>query len=217
MTRKRWDLASAKEEASKYRTVRDFKEGGRGAYKWAVRNNEMRALRKCLLGAGKPNGYWSEERCMGIALKYDSLSVFLANELTCYKRAHENGYLPKITAHMDRSILGVCDNDAVYCWIVNGSANDDLVSPMPGHKLCKVGVTSVRLGEQRPTQCALANAMSMSLIGIMETRKGEATDYEKLLLSLGTEAGVPQHCDGYTEFRIFTDEEVNEIERLLCA
>jgi len=216
MKRVKWDYASVKEEAGKYSTVRSFKEGSRGAYKWAQRNGVIAEV-VAKTRKHKPNGYWSEERCMEISLKYESLSDFLASEMTCYKRAHENGFLHKITAHLDRSEVGVCDNDAVYCWIVTDSANDDLVSPMPGHNLCKVGVTSQRLGEQRPTLCASDNGMGMSLIGIMETRKGEATDYEKLLLSLGTEAGVPQHYDGYTEFRIFTDEEVNEVEQLLCA
>ena len=33
-----WDIASVTQEARKYRTVREFKYGTPGAYKWAVRN-----------------------------------------------------------------------------------------------------------------------------------------------------------------------------------
>jgi len=216
MARIRWDYASVKEEARKYSRTVDFKSGSRGAYDWAERNGVLKEMTANYQpgGARRKN---TRERIVQLASGFSTFKDFVNAHPTAVSAACKYDCYD-VLDHLERSSdRGVRDNDAVYCWVVTGAANDDLMSPMPGHKLCKVGVTSARLGDSRPRQCAHDNAMSMGLIGIMETREGEATDYEKLLLSLGTEAGVPQGYDGYTEFRIFSDEEVNEIERLLCA
>ena len=216
MPRRKWCWGSVCAEAGKYTTVRAFKYGSPGAYGWAERNDVLEGIKLRLAGRGKPNGYWSEEHCMGIALGYEFLADFIANELTCYKRAQENGFLHKITAHMDRSQSGG-DYDAVYCWVVTSAANDDVVSPMPGYQLCKVGLTSARLGDKRPVLCSEKNKMGMELVGIMQTPAGRAIDYERLMKSTGTYAGVPDHYDGYTEFRIFSDSELDDMRQLLCA
>ena len=218
MKRVKWDYASVKEEAGKYSRTIDFKRGSRGAYDWAERNGVVKEVT-----AGYPPGTagarrkYTREYVRELASTFVTFKAFFAAYPVAVCKASTYGYYDELD-HLERSTEhAVTDNDAVYCWVVTDAANDDLVSPMPGHRLCKIGVTSARLGDQRPALCAAKNSMSMELIGIMETRKGEATDYERLLLSLGTEAGVPHHYDGYTEFRIFTDEEVNKIERLLCA
>ena len=215
MARTKWNWELVQEEAKKYEGVRAFKVGSSGAYEWAERNGILAEVTGPIR-AHKPNGYWSEERCMETALGYESLAEFIASELTCYKRASENGFLYKITAHIDRSQSGG-DYDAVYCWVVTGAANDDVVLALPGYNLCKSGLTSARLGDKRPTLCSEKNGMGMELVGVMQTPAGRAADYEKLMLSLGAEAGVPSHYDGYTEFRIFSDSELDDIRQLLCA
>jgi hypothetical protein len=42
MSRRQWDWSSVQEEAQKYTTVRGFKEGSFGAYKWAERNGVLK-------------------------------------------------------------------------------------------------------------------------------------------------------------------------------
>ena len=42
MTRRRWDFESVTAEARKYTKVIDFKEGSRGAYKWAERHDVLK-------------------------------------------------------------------------------------------------------------------------------------------------------------------------------
>ena len=109
------------------------------------------------------------------------------------------------------------DYDAVYCWVVTSAANDDIIAPMPGYHLCKVGLTSARLGGRRPVMCSEKNEMGMELVGIMQTPLGKAGAYERLILSTGSRAGVPDNYDGYTEFRIFSDAELDDVRQLLCA
>lgn len=44
MSRTVWDWPSVEAEAKKYKTVRAFKEGSRGAYRWAERNGVLREV-----------------------------------------------------------------------------------------------------------------------------------------------------------------------------
>ena len=44
MTRRKWDFESVTAEARKYTKVTDFKNGSRGAYKWAERNDVLRDI-----------------------------------------------------------------------------------------------------------------------------------------------------------------------------
>ena len=163
-------------------------------------------------------GYWADKQnVIDEALKYNTRADWDRGHRMSYNAAWKGGWLddPEVTGHMKR--LNGHDNDAVYCWVVTSAANDDVVAAMPGYNLCKVGVTSAKLGDDRPKSCSRDNGMGMELVGIMRTPIGKARNYEGLMLSRGTDAGVPDHYDGYTEFRIFSDSELDDMRQLLCA
>jgi len=216
MARARWNWELVQEEAQTYHSVTDFKCGSRGAYKWAVRNDVLKEVTAHMPPRGSRRMY-TREYVAALASGFFWFKDFVEAHPVAVSKAFEHGYYD-VLDHLERSAnRGVRDNDAVYCWVVTGAANDDVVSTLPGYNLCKVGVTSARLGDQRPTLCSAKNGMGMELVGVMQTPAGRAADYEKLMLSLGAEAGVPNHYDGYTEFRIFSDAELGDMRQLLCA
>lgn len=165
-----------------------------------------------------PKGHWKvKQNVIDQAAKFQFKADWFRGHPSSYQSAQRLNWLddPEVTGHMDTR--ATTDNDAVYCWVVTGAANDDVLTAMPGYHLCKVGMTSAKLGDERPTKCANENGMGMDLIGIMQTPPGRATDYERLMLSTGSAAGVPSHYEGYTEFRIFSDSELDDMRQLLCA
>ena len=212
----KWDWDSVQAEAKKYDTVTAFKYGSSGAYEWAIRHEVLKEVTAHVPPRGNRRKY-TREYVSELASGFATFKDFAAAHPTAVSKAHEHGYYD-VLDHLERSDAhGVRDYDAVYCWVVTGAANDDVVSIMPGYNLCKVGVTSARLGDSRPTKCAHDNRMGMELVGIMRTPAGKALSYERLMRSLGSDAGVPSHYDGYTEFRIFSDAELDDIRQLLCA
>ena len=216
MGKRRWAWGSVQEEAKKYSSVTAFKYGSNGAYEWAVRHDMVKEVTSHMAPRGNRRKY-TREYVAELALGFTTLADFVAAHPTAVSKAFTHGYYD-VLDHLERSAnRGVRDNDAVYCWVVTGAANDDVVSPLLGYNLCKVGVTSARLGDQRPALCSDKNGMGMELVGVMQTPAGRATDYERLMLSLGADAGVPSHYDGYTEFRIFSDAELGDMRQLLCA
>ena len=165
-----------------------------------------------------PKGHWKvKQNVIDQAAKFHFKADWYRGHPSSYQSAQRLGWLndPEVTGHMDTR--ATTDNDAVYCWAVTSAANDDVVSTMPGYHLCKVGMTSAKLGDDRPVKCSNENGMGIDLIGIMQTPSGRATDYERLMLSMGSAAGVPSHYEGYTEFRIFSDSELDDMRQLLCA
>jgi hypothetical protein len=216
MSNVKWNWESVQAEAKKYATVTGFKAGSRGAYAWAERNNMVKEATAFMAPLGSRRMY-TREYVAFLSQPFNYFSDFVAAHPVAVSKASEHGFYD-VLDHLERSAnRGVRDGDAVYCWVVTGAANDDVLSPLPGYNLCKVGVTSARLGDQRPTLCSAKNGMGMELVGVMRTPAGRATDYEKLMLSLGSDAGVPSHYDGYTEFRIFSDAELGDMRQLLCA
>ena len=214
--RVQWNWELVQEEARKYEGITEFKYGSPGAYKWAVRHDVIDEVTSHMPPKGSRRKY-TREYVAKLASGFTTLKEFVAAHPVAVSKAHTHGYYD-VLDHLERSEESACsDFDAVYCWVVTSAANDDVVSPMPGHHLCKVGLTSARLGDKRPVLCAEKNGMGMELVGVMQTPAGRATDYEKLMLSLGADAGVPGHYDGYTEFRIFSDSELDDMRQLLCA
>lgn len=211
-----WCWQSVQEEAKKYDSYTAFKNGSRGAFKWAVRNGVINEVTSHMPPKGSRRKY-TREYVAKLASGFTTFKEFVAAYPTAVSKAHGHGYYD-VLEHLERSDEHACsDFDAVYCWVVTSAANDDVVSPMPGYHLCKVGLTSARLGDKRPALCAEKNRMGMELVGIMQTPAGRAIDYERLMKSTGTDAGVPDHYDGYTEFRIFSDSELDDMRQLLCA
>ena len=212
----KWNWELVQEEAKKYDSVTAFKYGSRGAFKWAVRHEVLREVTAHMPPKGSRRKY-TREYVAELASGYDTFSDFVEDHPVAVSKAHEHGYYD-VLGHLERSDrVGVRDYDAVYCWVVTSAANDDLVNPMPGYHLCKVGVTSARLGDSRPVKCAHDNCMGMELVGVKRTPAGKALRYESLMKSIGADAGLPDHYDGYTEFRIFSDAELDDMRQLLCA
>jgi hypothetical protein len=48
----------------------------------------------------RPNGYWTKERCLEEAKKYESKSEWLKKSVSSYGSAHKNGWLVECSSHM---------------------------------------------------------------------------------------------------------------------
>lgn len=198
------------ESASQFETIVDWQKADGSAYQKArdmgwfdeVTAHMERQHRECI----------TKEIVLESAKPHRTISDWTRADGSAVHKARKMGWMDEATAHMER----VCghDNDRAYGWLVT-AANDEVVVPLPGYHLVKFGVTSQKLGDQRPHKTMKANAMRGEIIAICDTETGEAIEIEGLLLTLGTDAGIPYWYDGYTEFKLVSDDELNEARELL--
>ena len=93
------------------------------------------------------------------------------------------------------------DNDAVYIW---RSIGDNINSK----NVYKIGHTSVRLGKKRINNVIKSSGKEAEIIILVKTN-GPAIDIESKLKKIGESAGY-SGFDGATEFRVFSDAQLEE-------
>ena len=97
--RKYWTFERCQEEALKFNSVTEFKNGS-AAYSAAYRNDWMDEICSHMIRTQKPNGYWTKEKCQEDSLKYNNRSNFQKNSYVAYDKAYKNGWLDDICSHM---------------------------------------------------------------------------------------------------------------------
>lgn len=73
----------------------------------------------------------------------------------------------------------------------------------------KVGITSERCAEDRIAICTRNNGMTANIVLTLNAKN--ARDIEREALTMGTAADYPSTIDGYTEFRYFTEAQLNDV------
>jgi predicted house-cleaning noncanonical NTP pyrophosphatase (MazG superfamily) len=94
----KWDDASLKKEALKYKTIKEFREKAHGAYSTAL----TKGFEKFGAHLTYERTYWDLEKVKKEALKYSTISDFLANGLVgAYEWAKRNNVSDEVFGHMN--------------------------------------------------------------------------------------------------------------------
>jgi hypothetical protein len=98
-----WDIKeNCIGEAKKYEKYSDFIKNG-SAYNAAKKNgwvNEICNLMNWTIRQTKPPGFWTKERCMQEALKYNTISEWRTNNQSSHDKAKKENWFEECTAHM---------------------------------------------------------------------------------------------------------------------
>ena len=95
-----WTKERCLEEALKYKSKKDFREGSYSCYKTLIKNKSIDEFITHMIPGNKPKRYWSKERCLEEALKYKTKKDFRENSPNCYGIVSRNNWLCDITQHM---------------------------------------------------------------------------------------------------------------------
>jgi predicted GIY-YIG superfamily endonuclease len=96
----KWNYDNCFEEALKYESRSDFKNGSIGAYESCLRNDWINIVCSHMISKQKQSGYWTFETCKEEALKYDSKSEFRKSASNCWNISRINMWLDDICKHM---------------------------------------------------------------------------------------------------------------------
>lgn len=111
-----WTRVSCTEEAKKYKSIKDFREGSIGAYGYALNNGLLDSF-DWLKYKKKPNGYWTYERCRDSALKYKTKKDFLENDRSAHSASTIHGWLKTFDWLTDDRITSSDKIDSVYVYV----------------------------------------------------------------------------------------------------
>ena len=91
-----WTLERILKEASKFKTLKDFRIQAHKAYDAARSKGFLPKIKERLAEATKPKCFWTRERIEKEARKYRFRSDFNKSCPTGYSIAHKNGFLDEI-------------------------------------------------------------------------------------------------------------------------
>ena len=101
MARFIWTLEKCKENALQYQTRGAWYNGNSSAYVAARRNGWAELCCKHMHCAQAPVGFWTLERCMESAKRYDTRTEWCVNDHKAYDRAQYNDWVDLCCAHME--------------------------------------------------------------------------------------------------------------------
>ena len=139
------------------------------------------------------------------ALKYQHRMEFVRGSFNAYQRAAKRGLLDSVCKHMGGSLRSA--DDMIYVWKAKGVKHNE-------DSIYKIGVTSERLGSLRIRQVANAHAFTPILLA-MERTKGRASKLEKQLLEFGEDPFFDKTLDGFSEFRLLSELDLENILALI--
>ena len=91
-----WTFEKCKVEALKYNTKHQFRENSKSACQIAYRNKWIFDICQHMTVKKKPNGYWSKEKCLLDAKKYDTVREFRKKSNSAYVTIINNGWISEI-------------------------------------------------------------------------------------------------------------------------
>jgi hypothetical protein len=94
-----WTLEKVMDEASKYKTLKEFTRNSPKAYEAAQDNGWLSNIRKILTSE---KIIWTKELAHQEALKYTFMNDFINNSPKAFGSAQHNGWLKDITQHMEK-------------------------------------------------------------------------------------------------------------------
>ena len=93
----KWNHDSCYEEARKHKTIRDFLTSSPCAYRKSVENNWIEEYYWLEDNIRHRREYYTYEKCLEIAKKYDSMSIFRKENYGAYHTAKDNDWLKDYT------------------------------------------------------------------------------------------------------------------------
>ena len=190
-----WTFCRILKEARKHKTYSDFASKCSGALDAASRLGYIKGMCSHMESPQKPKGYWSEERILSLAKECSSVSEMISKSRSAYKKALSlNLYCA--FEHMKRV---KSDYDLFYIW-KSTKVNGDKY-------LCKIGVSSKRLGEDRINYVARENGLDVSEI-VIKFSIHNAKSIERAVLDIG-EPCLELTGNGKTEFRWMSESDLN--------
>lgn len=109
-----WTRQKCYEEAQKYQSRMDFKDGCNGAYWSSHKHGWLNDVCGHMLQRRSPNGYWSKDRCREDAARYSAIKEYKNGSYLSYSAAKRNGWIPEICKHMKKT--GNRYNKCVYAY-----------------------------------------------------------------------------------------------------
>lgn len=198
-----WTKDLCMESALQYNTRSEWRAGDNKAYLTAHRKGWVEEC--CEHMDGKPYKKWSKELCMESALQYNTRGEWQVRDKNAYMAAYKNDWAEECCAHMEEGLQG--DYDTVYLWYTGES--------LYGKKLYKFGATSERLGDWRINAVAKLAGYIPEILFIQPVTV-KAYELERVVKKMGTSPKFVGF-NGATEFRCFTNEEVDQIMELVMA
>jgi hypothetical protein len=95
-----WTIDTLTEEARKYKSRTEFKNGSSGAYSIACRKGYIDRVCAHMTTSRKRSGYWNKQRVLKEARKYNRRSDFQNSDLAAYSAAYKHGWLDEVCGHM---------------------------------------------------------------------------------------------------------------------
>ena len=96
-----WTKEKCSDEANKYNTRSEFSERSGGAAAYARKNGFFDEIcHHMLTRNSKPNGYWTKERCLNEAKKYNTKAEFRKICPNVFARIYRNGWTEDVFSHM---------------------------------------------------------------------------------------------------------------------
>lgn len=99
---KYWTKERCIEDAKNYSTRSEWARNNESSYGSARKNGWVDECATHMVELIKPMGYWTKERCIEIASKYDTIKEWRKNHQSCYQSAVESKILNECTSHMTR-------------------------------------------------------------------------------------------------------------------
>jgi len=85
---------------SKYKSLTEWKKADPKAYNYAYSNGLLEKIRKKIFHERKPHGFWTLERCIEEAKRFNSTKEWLKNSSGSYSAAKTNGWYEECKIHM---------------------------------------------------------------------------------------------------------------------
>lgn len=97
-----WNYDKVKEEALKYQYKIDFQTNCKSGYEAAYKNGWLGDIAAHMVSKSTnlPRGYWSKEKCLEEALKYETRDELIRNCKQAYISSYKKGWLHEVCAHM---------------------------------------------------------------------------------------------------------------------
>ena len=115
----------------------------------------------------KPSGYWTIERCMEDAKRFQTIVTWQRESKSAYSIAQRNGWLDQCVGHMAERWSGQTRGHAVYIWewVEDGKGTGILQG-----RCHQPGV----LGDGASSMCTSRNGIDYRLIAICQTSEQDA-------------------------------------------
>jgi hypothetical protein len=97
-----WTKERCIEEALKYKVKEHWVKNSKSSYNAAKKNGWYYECIAHIVPTRKPNGYWTKERCLETAFKYDNKQGWKKNNPSANGSARKNGWFEECIAHMKK-------------------------------------------------------------------------------------------------------------------